>query len=675
MNIKNLDHLLFLEEVESEQSLAWATEQTKRAKNDLQKDSRFNFAYENILNVYQDKNRLKVGVIHRSYYYNFWQDENNPLGLWRRIKFANFNSGAWENLLDFDQLLLDTGESLTYSSFEPHPDQSNEHLVMLSLSVGGKDACVIREFDLGKKVFLNNGFNLPEAKQTFAWKSHDEIIIATGELTDSGYAGQVLSLKRHQSVNEGKVLFKTSKQNMGLWVTTFYDYTIDGIEKMAIVIDERMTFYSTVNYFMDEYLFKKINIPLDSDLMGYFDNSFMFRIKSKWREFCADSLLRGQLSCLSSENNFSIECLWNPSNRASFQSFFVNRGKFFITIAENVLSSIFEIMKENNSWVLKRITPQNNSTYQVIAYDQQSEFVIISEQSFLNPVTLSLFNSKSSEWSFFQTGSSYFSPESFDVEQWWSTSNDGEKIPYFIIKKKDLVLNGDNPVWLYGYGGFEVSLEPYYLGAKGQLWLDIGGVFVLANIRGGGEFGPSWHQSALKMNRHLCYQDFSSIAEDLISRKITNNKKILIEGGSNGGLLVGTALTKRPELFKAVICGVPLLDMMRSHLLHAGASWVAEYGSPEESPLMKAYLESYSPLQNVYENIKYPATFFHTSTYDDRVHPGHARKMAARMLEENQVVYFHEEREGGHQGKTFPQKRAECAALLMIFAYQELDVN
>lgn len=673
MNDKNLERLLYLEEVEGEKALEWAATQTQQTTEQLKKDPRFESVYQNMLTEFQDQNRLKTGVIHHFYYYNFWQDENNPKGLWRRIRLSEFASGSWENLLDFDQWFKQTGESLTYSRFEAHPDPANDHLVMLSLSVGGKDASVIREFDLIQKTFIDQGFNLPEAKQSFVWKSHDELLIATGELTDSGYPGQLLLLKRHQKIEEAKVLYKTSKEKMGLWVNT-QEFIDQGIEQKIFVLDERVGFYTGFSYIVDHDQVKKINIPEDADLLSYYQNSLVFRLKSKWRDFAADSVLLSSISSLTESPVSEVECLWSPVGRISFQAFFVNSGKFFIRLSENVLSAIFELKKKSDSWELARVTPDNQSTFGVLAFDQQSGLSVISERSFLKPTTLHLYNSKTSEWTPFQQGSSYFSPENFEVEQWWSTSLDGEKIPYFIIKKKNLQFNGNHPVWLYGYGGFEISLEPFYLGMTGKNWLENGGVYVYSNIRGGGEFGPSWHQAALKMNRHLCYQDFSSIAEDLIQRKLTNAKKILIQGGSNGGLLVGTTLTKRPELFKAVVCGVPLLDMMRSHLLHAGASWVAEYGSPDEGPEMKAYLESYSPLQNVKPGVLYPSTYFHTSTYDDRVHPGHARKMAARMIEENQKVYFHEEREGGHQGRTSPSKNAESEALQIIFAYQELGV-
>jgi prolyl oligopeptidase len=674
MTDKNLERLLYLEEVEGGKALEWAARQTQQTTDHLKKDPQFTSVYQDILMGYQDKNRLKMGLIHRFYYYNFWQDEINPKGLWRRIKLSEFSSGNWENLFDFDKWFSDTEENLTFSSFQPHPDPTNDHLVMLSLSVGGKDANVIREFDLIKKIFVNDGFNLAEAKQTFAWRSHDEILIATGELTDSGYPGQLLLLKRNQEIKDAIILFKTSKENMGLWIN-HYDYTHDGVEQKMIVLDERVGFYTGFSHLIDADQVKKLNIPEDADLLSFYRNSFVFRLKSPWNSFLGDSVLISTIPSLIAKDSSEIDLLWSPNGKISFQSFFINSDKFFIRLSENVLSSIFEIKMKDDSWELERITPDNKSTYNMVAFDQESELSIIAEKSFLKPTTLYLYNSKTAKWVLFQQGSTYFSPESFDVEQWWSTSLDGEKIPYFIIKKKDLKFDSQNPVWLYGYGGFEISLEPFYLGMTGKLWLEKGGVFVWSNIRGGGEFGPSWHQAALKMNRHLCYQDFSSIAEDLIQRKLTNEKKILIEGGSNGGLLVGTSLTKRPELFKAVVCGVPLLDMMRSHLLHAGASWVAEYGSPEDGPEMKAYLESYSPLQNIKPGVRYPATFFHTSTYDDRVHPGHARKMAARMIEENQKVYFHEEREGGHQGRTSPAKNAENTALHMIFAYQELGTR
>lgn len=668
---KNLERLLFLEDVEGEAALNWTTQQTEHAINHLKKDSRFSSVYQDILDGYLDKNRLKRGQIHNSYFYNFWQDENNPLGVFRRVKLSDFNSENWETLLDFDLHLKNTNESLTYSEFLSHPDPNNLSLIMLSLSVGGKDASVIREFDLDTKKFIDNGFNFPEAKQSFVWKSHDEVLLATGELTDSGYPGQVLSVKRHQEIKDAEVLYKTSKENMGLWIGQ-HKYIHNNIEHRLIVIDERIGFYSGFSHILSDGEVKKLKMPEDAEFLSYFEDSVVYRIRTQWNQLEVDSILLSSIDSLLSSNNPLVECLWSPKSRISFQSFHINSGKFFITLCENVLNSIFELKKINESWKLERITPDNKSTFSVTDVDQRSGLTIIAEQSFLVPSTLHLFNSNTGEIIRFQQGTSYFSPDLFNVEQWWSKSLDGEEIPYFIIKKREIEYNRNNPVWLYGYGGFEVSLGPSYIGTRAKVWLEKGGIFVFANIRGGGEFGSSWHQAALKMNRHLCYQDFASVAEDLIKRKITNEKKILINGGSNGGLLVGTALTKRPELFKAVICEVPLLDMMRSHLLHAGASWVAEYGSPDESPEMKAYLESYSPLQNVKPGIQYPATFFSTSTYDDRVHPGHARKMAARLLEENQLVYFHEEREGGHQGRTSPAKNAECDALQIIFAYQEL---
>ena len=246
-----------------------------------------------------------------------------------------------------------------------------------------------------------------------------------------------------------------------------------------------------------------------------------------------------------------------------------------------------------------------------------------------------------------------------------------DSIPYFVIWPQGAKADGRNPTLLYGYGGFEVSKTPFYSGAMGRAWATQGGVFVVANIRGGGEFGPGWHQAAILGQKQKSYDDFVAVAEDLIAQRITSPAHLGIQGGSNGGLLVGAVMLQRPELFNAVVCQVPLLDMRRYHLLLAGASWMAEYGNPDK-PEDWAFIGRYSPYQNVKPGVKLPPVLFTTSTRDDRVHPGHARKMAARMLEQGHALLYWENIEGGHGGAADNAQRARMSALEYSFLWQQL---
>ncbi len=285
------------------------------------------------------------------------------------------------------------------------------------------------------------------------------------------------------------------------------------------------------------------------------------------------------------------------------------------------------------------------------AFDEKSNHVYLSYSDFLTPTSIyHIDDSKKLRASKVLQAPAKFNSSHYKISQLKTKSKDGTEISYFIVYPKKMSLSASKnplPTLLYAYGGFEIALTQSYLGSTGKAWIEKGGVYVVANIRGGGEYGPDWHKSALKQNRHKAYEDFYSVAEDLIRRKITTPRQLGIKGGSNGGLLTSVAFTQRPELFNAVISEVPLANMLLYHQWLAGASWMEEYGNPDE-PIMRKYLESYSPLHNLSKDKKYPEVFFLTSTKDDRVHPAHARQMVARMQELGHPVLYNENTDGGH---------------------------
>ncbi|WP_236551349.1 prolyl oligopeptidase family serine peptidase [Billgrantia tianxiuensis] len=301
--------------------------------------------------------------------------------------------------------------------------------------------------------------------------------------------------------------------------------------------------------------------------------------------------------------------------------------------------------------------------------DEESDEVFVIVSDYLTPTTL-LHGRVGEALETLKQAPALFDAEGLEVTQHFATSRDGTPIPYFQVAERDLEPSGDHPTLLYGYGGFEVPLLPGYSPGVGRAWLSQGGVYVVANIRGGGEYGPRWHQAALREKRHKAFEDFAAVAEHLIERGVTSPQRLGIQGGSNGGLLVGNMLTRYPQLLGAVVCQVPLLDMRRYHLLLAGASWMAEYGDPESDDW--SFLSDFSPYHNLDPEAQYPPILLMTSTRDDRVHPGHARKMMARMVEQGHRALYYENVEGGHGGAADNRQRAHMQALAFTFLSQTL---
>ncbi|MBL7544653.1 MAG: S9 family peptidase [Bdellovibrionaceae bacterium] len=670
--VTSTDPFIQLEDIRSTDSMAWVKSENEISAGHLKAQPGFDTLKSNIKDILASKDRIPAMTIIDEYVYNHWTDEKNPRGLWRRTKLTELNKKTphWEILLDVDALGKAENESWVLKRTEILRKDFTRALVFLSRK--GKDATIMREFDLTTKTFIKDGFTLPEAKMTVTWIDKDTLMLGTdfGEdsKTDSGYPRMIKTWKRNQKLVDARLLIQTPKQNTGTWVSTIHD----GKTSYPIIVD-RINFYDNNYYALTPNLEpKKLPIPLDSELDGIFNGDGYYLVKREMktpsRTFQTGSLLKFSIAKFLADTTQSVEpdlvFLSTPNQIYSGISF--SKNKRWLTVLNQVNPNIFELTDKNELKPLKLPTVGNSS---LMTTADNSDLILVTYSNFNQPTTL--YSYEHNRLKKMRSLPAFFKADDIVVEQKWATSKDGTKVPYYLIKNKKHTSNAKNPTLLYAYGGFEVAMQPYYSAVMGKAWLETGGTYVLANIRGGGEFGPSWHQSALKLNRQRAFDDFYAVAEDLIRTKVTSPAHLGIMGGSNGGLLMGVAMTQRPDLFKAVLCEVPLLDMARYHLLLAGASWVAEYGSPE-NPQERDYLLSYSPYQNVKIDKVYPEVFITTSTEDDRVHPGHARKMAAKLKSLGKPYMYFENTEGGHGRTADLNQAAEYMAMQYIFLKEKL---
>ncbi len=670
---KTEDPFLWLEKVEGQRALKWVHAQNKSTENELKKNPEFQKIYEKDLTIYNSKARIANPVFHGKYIYNFWQDAKNVRGLWRRTTLSEYLKAhpKWETVLSIDSLNKAEGETWVYKGSNFLRPGYNR--CMISLSRGGGDAVVIREFDLRKKRFVKDGFYLKEAKGSVSWKDQNTLLVSTnfgkGTTSSSGYPLINKIWKRGTDLGKAPVLFKGDSTDMGVW-----SYVIYTPERSFQIIEENMTFYTHRIYVVEKGKRIRLDLPEDADLSGIFKNQMLIQLKTDWT-VAGKTYRQGALLSIDYDHflqgDRDFTTVFQPDNRSSIVTVSHTKNYLLVNILRNVRSELYRFTFDKGQWKQSRVpVPKFGSIYLGSA-DQQSDRYFFYYTNFLMPSTLYLASAIDNRLDKLKSMPAFFDSSPLTVEQFEAVSKDGTPIPYFVVHQKEMTYNGTNPTLLYGYGGFEISLRPSYSPTVGSNWLERGGVYVLANIRGGGEFGPKWHLAALKEHRQRAYDDFIAVAEDLISRKITSPGHLGIMGGSNGGLLVGVAFTERPDLFNAVVCRVPLLDMKRYNKLLAGASWMGEYGNPDK-PEDWAYIKKYSPYQNVFKNKKYPKVFFITSTRDDRVHPGHARKMAAKMEALGYPVYYYENTEGGHAAATTNRQRAYANALIYTYLLNRL---
>lgn len=665
------DKYLWLEDVENPKALEWVKQWNEKSLSVLKGHKNYQAVYDKNLEIYNSDERIPEPAIYGNFVFNFWQDKSNPRGIWRRIPAEDYIQGKtnWEILLDIDQLSVKDGEKWVFKGAVGLFPKYNRFLV--SLSRGGGDAVVTNEFDATAKSFVENGFYLPEAKGGASWIDENTLMVSTdfGDgMTTSGYPKKVKIWKRGTALKDAKLVFEGSETDMGTWgMSEIKEH------KTYRIITQRTSFYSGSYHVVENEKLIKAELQEDAVLSGIFNDMVILELKSDW-ETGGKTWKQGSVlsipynDLITGKKNFELIVL--PDERSSVTSISTTKNVLLVNMLNNVKSELYKFTWENG-WKTEKMNAPEFGNITMSATDENSDKFFFYFTNFLEPSTLYFGDASTGELKKVKSLPSFFPTEKYQVQQFEAVSKDGTKIPYFVVNLKEMKYTGNNPTLLYAYGGFEIPMLPSYNSVTGTAWLENGGVYVLANIRGGGEFGPRWHQAGLKKNRQRVFDDFHAVAESLIDKKITSPKKLGIFGGSNGGLLVGVAYTQRPDLYGAVVCAVPLFDMKRYNKLLAGASWMAEYGNPD-IPEDWEYISKYSPYQNIKPEMNYPEVFFTTSTRDDRVHPGHARKAVAKMDELGYKVYYFENTEGGHAGASTNEQRAQMYALIYTYLQMKL---
>jgi len=669
---KNSDYL-WLEQVEDKKSLDWVKAQNNAAFKVLKGNSLYQTSFDNNLALLNANDRIAYATQRGDYLYNFWTDKEHKRGIYRRTTLAQYqlDNPTWETILDIDALAKTDGKSWVYKGMDCLTPDYNRCLV--SLSPGGSDAVVVREFDIDKKAFVPGGFELPEAKNSISWRDQDSVFVGTdfgpNTMTDSGYPAMVKLWQRGTLLSSAKTLYQADKSSVAAGGYVMQD----GDTKISMIYDAT-SFYSSKKFILNDGKRTALPIPKDADISAFLHNQLFIQLKSDWTigktTYQQGSVIYAPINDVIA-NSANYTTLIAPTQSLSISSVKTTKTALLVTVLDNVKSKVLRFTHQDSKWQSSAVDISDTGNVSVFNTNDTSDDFFLNYTSFLTPNSLYMVSGETGKLTLLKSQQAKFASDNLVTKQFWATSKDGTKVPYFAVMRKDITFDGTNPTLLYGYGGFEVSLKPYYSSIMGKNWLEKGGVYILSNIRGGGEFGPRWHQAALKTNRHKAYEDFEAIAQDLIAKKITSPKHLGIQGGSNGGLLMGAAFTRRPDLYNAVVCQVPLLDMQRYTKLLAGASWAAEYGDPDQSEMWD-YIKTYSPFHNISANKSYPKVFFTTSTKDDRVHPGHARKMVAKMQDLGHEVYYYENMEGGHAGAADNSQRADMYALIYSYLWQQL---
>ncbi len=667
----NKDPYQWLESIDDEKALEWVHNWNYKAQKTFSSHPEFQNIYDKNLEIMNSTDRIADPVIYGNFIYNFWQDEKHERGVWRRTSLKSYleKKPQWENLIDIDKLSgQDNIKWVFKGATGLYPDYQR---FLVNLSKSGGDAVVIKEFCAETKSFVEGGFIIPEAKGSASWINDNSLLVSTnfGEgVTASGYPYQVKILKKGMQLKDAQEVFKGEENDMGVWGSV-----IPTEKKIYQLVARRTSFYEGEYYFIENGKTIKLQLPADIELSTIFKDKVIFQLKSNW---CINNRKYSQGSVISIgydnllKGKIDAELLVSPDEKSSVTSISATKDHLLINMLVNVKSELYSYQWDKN-WKKKKVDAPDLGNITLGTSDRFSNQFFYYFQNFLKPSTLYYGDAGTGKSHALHSLPSWFNTDKFQVRQLEAVSKDGTPIPYFVIHMKDMEFNESNPTLLYAYGGFEVPQLPRFSALTGTAWLDKGGVYVLANIRGGGEFGPQWHQAGLKENRQKVFDDFYAVAESLISKKITSPQKLGIYGGSNGGLLVGVAITQRPELFGAAVCAVPLLDMQRYNKLLAGASWMAEYGNPDDPEEWK-YIRKYSPYHNVKKGLDYPEVFFTTSTRDDRVHPGHARKMVAKMHNLGYTIYYYENTEGGHAGASTNEQRAQMYAQIYTYLHMKL---
>ncbi|WP_319437154.1 prolyl oligopeptidase family serine peptidase [Mycobacterium sp. RTGN5] len=671
------DPHLWLEEIAGDEQLDWVRKHNDPTIAEFSGET-FEQMRTEALEVLDTDARIPYVRRRGKYLYNFWRDAVNPRGLWRRTTLASYltEDPAWDVVIDLDELAAADGEKWVWAGADViEPDHT---LALINLSPGGSDAAIVREFDMVKREFVTGGFELPEAKSRLSWENHDTVLVGTDfgpdSMTESGYPRMVKRWRRGQPLAEAETLFTGPVTDVAVGATV--DRT-PGYERT--LLSRAVDFFNDQVYELRSGELVRIDAPTDASLSVHRE-WLLIELRSDWETGTASyrtgSLLAANYAQFL-DGTAELSVVFEPDDHTSLHQYAWTRDRLLLVTLVDVASRV-EIVTPGtwtrepvpglgNNEIPGRSAPARRNTV-IVATDDDGDEIFLDSSDFITPSRL-LHGTAGGELSEIKRAPSFFDAADLEVSQHFATSDDGTAIPYFVVGHKHCQAPG--PTLLGGYGGFEVSRTPGYDGVLGRLWLSRGGTYVLANIRGGGEYGPAWHTQAMREGRHKVAEDFAAVARDLVDRGIAGVAQLGAQGGSNGGLLMGIMLTKYPESFGALVCQVPLLDMKRFHLLLAGASWVAEYGDPDD-PEDWAFISEYSPYQNISADKRYPPVLITTSTRDDRVHPGHARKMTAALEEAGHPVWYYENIEGGHAGAADNAQTAFKSALSYSFLHRML---
>jgi prolyl oligopeptidase len=685
--VRAADDHLALEEVEGTEAMAFVRASNEASLAALTGDPRYETYRAEAFDILSSTARIPGPSFLADGIGNFWQDATNPKGVWRRTTLDSYRTDApqWETLIDLDALSRAEGKDWVWKGARCLA--SDETRCLISLSEGGKDAVVVREFDTTTKQFVEDGFILPEGKHRLEWFDIDTLLVATdfgpGTLTESGYPFIVKRLKRGQALVDANEIYRGDISDGGYGVSPSV-YRDGAGAVLATLINRPLDTYRAETWRITGGTVVKLNLPERVAVHGVQNGRLIVGLDEAWERggfpVAAGTLLSLSLDDLAQPTmptaspDSDPETIFKPTERQSVQDVAVLDDSLVVGISDNVVGTLRRFAFGQGgraAWSSSPISAPENSAVGIGDVSRGSGRMFVSAQGFLTPPALSLLDAGASDLTTLKTGPALFDASTHVVEQFEATSADGTKIPYFLVRPKDAPMDGSTPTILFGYGGFQVSFPPAYKPEMGKLWLENGGAFVQANIRGGGEFGPAWHQAALRENRQRAFDDFAAVARDLETRGVTSPRRLGIYGRSNGGVLTSVSITQHPELYNAAVIESPLIDMLRYQDLPAGASWIGEYGDPR-IPGDAEFISRYSAYQLLRPEAEYPRVYITTNTRDDRVHPGHARKFAARLGDQGHDRLYYEETSGGHSNDADPVANARRWARHYTYLSQQL---
>ena len=672
------DQYLWLEDVSGTRAMDWVRSENERSAKVLEADSRFAGLQADALKVLESPDRLAWPQFREGEVYNMWRDAGHVRGILRRTSLTDFLTSQphWQTVIDYDALSKEDNEKWVAKGTSClYPGNG---LCMVGLSAGGEDAVTMREFDLKAGTFTANGFVLPKSKQNLGWVDKDTLLIArdwgAGTMTASGYPFVIKQWQRGEPLDQAKEVFRGQETDVRVVPVVLNDAQ----GHKAVMVARYLDFFDSELSLLTPEGIKPIALPGKSELNGLLDGRLIVTLNEDWKPGNGESYPQGSIVALDLEAlkkdpaHLKPATVFAPTAQEFEQSVSVTKNHLLITTLEHVQGRVYVYTaSKKGAWTRSKLPVADNQSVNVVTTNTSDDKFFLSVNGFLTPSSLALGDAASSDLKTVKSLPPQFDADKYLVEQLEATSKDGTRVPYFVVRPKDTKYDGTNPALLTAYGGFQVSETPRYDPVMGKLWLERGGVYVLANIRGGGEFGPAWHEAGLKVHRQRIYDDFAAVGADLVARKITSPQKLGIAGGSNGGLLVGVEMTQHPEMWNAVVIQVPLLDMLRFEHIAAGASWVGEYGSvsvPEE----RHFLASISPYNQLRPDASYPVPLIFTTTKDDRVGPVHARKFAARMEEFHKPFFYDEIVEGGHAAGADLKEESKTEAVEYIYLTQKL---